>query len=151
MLQDQDGFTSSGDQSSVFVQQGLEWLPGCSHSGRTQILFQPGWSCWQPAQHRVSTGLLLCHSGVSISAVPNPAHSTHQTLHEEKQNYFNKGGGSPMPRENHPKCFFFYLLITASLQSLSTLFEDIESPSNGKKLYVKVFVQEQKGIKIHHI
>lgn len=56
-----------------------------------------------------------------------------------------------MPRENHPKCFFFYLLITASLQSLSTLFEDIESPSNGKKLYVKVLVQEQKGIKTHHI
>lgn len=148
MLQCYDCFTLSGDQSSVFVQQELEWPPGYSHSGRRQILFQPGWSCWQPAQHRVSTGLLLCHSGVSISAVPNPTHSTHQ---EEKQNYFNKGEGSPMPRENHPKCFPSYLLITESLQSLCTLFEDIESPSNGKKLYVQVLVQEQKGIKIHHI
>lgn len=54
-------------------------------------------------------------------------------------------------RGNHQKCFSFYLLITPSLQSLCTLFEDIESPSSGKKLYVKVLVQEQKEIKRHHI
>lgn len=77
-------------------------------------------------------------------------HSTHQTLHKEKQNYFNKGEGSPILRGNHQKCFSFYLLITPSLQSLCTLFEDIESPSSGKKLYIKVLVQEQKEIKRHH-
>lgn len=44
-----------------------------------------------PADSLYNTEFLqvcYCHSRVSVSA-PNPTHSTHQTLHVEKQNYFN--------------------------------------------------------------
>lgn len=58
------------------------------------------------------------------------------------------------PPEGKPSksvSFSFYLLITPRLQSLGTLSENIESPSSGKKLYVKVLVKEQNRIKRHHI
>lgn len=84
LLQCCGSVTLSVGQSSGSVQQELGWPPGCSHSGRRQILFQPGWSCWQSAQHTVPTGLSWWHPGGSRSAVPSPTHSTHQALHREK-------------------------------------------------------------------
>lgn len=83
-------------------------------------------------------------------AEPNPLHPPSTAQGETHFIILLKERVPQSPGETS-KLFLLLPVNNTKSQSSCPLSEDTESPSSGKKLYVKVLVQEQEGIKSHRI